>query len=991
MTRSGSHHSGRRCGRRSVRRSARRSVLPRALLVGLLGAAVFRGAAADTLLLEPSEDNTLYERNPTFSNGAGDHVFTGTDNSGFVDRALLRFDIAGSIAPGSIIQGVTLQLYMSRTVDGGSRATNLHVLLADWGEGFADANGEEGGGAPAYGGDATWLHREYPDLSWVDPGGDFSPAMSASTQVSGIGFYTWSTAQMAVDVQAWLDSPSSNHGWIVRGQETGGQTSKRFDSRSVSNLGQRPRLVIDYTPSGVVAGACCLPDESCVILEPGVCAAQGGTYRGDGTTCATDPCLGVPITVVIEPSRDNTMYDEGPGTLSNGAGEFFFAGMMDTFAKRRALIGFDFTPHIPAGAVISSATLTLRKTFGGSSAHDAYLHRLEKDWGEGASDAPGDEDAGAPAEAGDATWLHNLYPNEFWTNPGGDYDSVASASAYVAFEAFWSWSSPGMVDDIQSWVDDPGQNFGWILIGKETGDIITRKRYVSREGADVQYRPQLEVVFFVPPDPPNAGLPPVPVPPENPITEEKRVLGKVLFWEEQLSWNDSMACGTCHRPADGGIDPRFAVHPGFDLAFGSDDDILGSPGVRRADSLGSYYTDPVFGDDVQVTGRASQNYFGGLWGPKNFWDGRAEGTFLDPLTDEVAIENGGALENQALVPILSDVEMAFEQRSWADVTSKLAAATPLVLATDLPTDVQDALTTSPTYPDLFAAAFGDGAITPTRIAFAIATYERTLVADDTPWDRFVDGDGTALTPAQVAGADFVQNGACSACHGGPLFTSNSFRNIGLRPPEEDNGREGVTGDPNHRGRFKVPTLRNVGLRNRLMHTGQITDVADALRFYSMIGHTHYTENQDSTVVGGIPMTAQQRSEIEDFLVNGLTDPRVAGEAFPFDRPALSTEDPVGVEPPTASGTRLVASARPNPFREAVEISFALRAPGDVELSIYNAAGQLVSRRRVAGTAGRNSVRWDGRSAHGSAVAGGIYFARIEAPEGSAVGRLIRIQ
>ncbi|MBT8441678.1 MAG: cytochrome-c peroxidase, partial [Gammaproteobacteria bacterium] len=61
-----------------------------------------------------------------------------------------------------------------------------------------------------------------------------------------------------------------------------------------------------------------------------------------------------------------------------------------------------------------------------------------------------------------------------------------------------------------------------------------------------------------------AELPPVPVPAANPITEEKRVLGKILFWDEQLSSDDSIACGTCHIPSAGGADPRAGLHPGTD-------------------------------------------------------------------------------------------------------------------------------------------------------------------------------------------------------------------------------------------------------------------------------------------------------------------------------------------------------------------------------------------------------------------------------------------
>jgi cytochrome c peroxidase len=84
--------------------------------------------------------------------------------------------------------------------------------------------------------------------------------------------------------------------------------------------------------------------------------------------------------------------------------------------------------------------------------------------------------------------------------------------------------------------------------------------------------------------------------------------------------------------------------------------------------------------------------------------------------------------------------MASDGRTWADVTNKLAVVTPLARAANIPADMVAALIQSPSYPELFADAFGDTDITPNRIGMAIATYERTLVPDDTPWDRFMAGD-----------------------------------------------------------------------------------------------------------------------------------------------------------------------------------------------------------------------------------------------------------
>lgn len=383
------------------------------------------------------------------------------------------------------------------------------------------------------------------------------------------------------------------------------------------------------------------------------------------------------------------------------------------------------------------------------------------------------------------------------------------------------------------------------------------------------------------------ALPPVPVPAENPVTEPKRILGKILFWDEQLSSDHSVACGTCHLPEFGGGDPRPGAHPGADGSFGNADDVVGSPGVRRASALNVHTADPVFGTGLQVTGRHAPSFFGALFDVDTFWDGRARSAFADPQTGAPAIASGGALESQAVGPILSDVEMAHEDRSWDGVVAGLRVAVPLAMATDLPPDVAAALASGPSYPALFAAAFGDEAITASRIAFAIATYERTLVPDETPYDRFAAGDVAALTPAQRAGLAFLNGPACGPCHPAPNFSNGTFRNIGLRPPDEDLGRAIVTGLDADRGRFKVPALRNVGLKTHFMHDGRLTSLEQVLDFYQAInGQVHFPENQDPLVAGGIPIAPLTRVQLLDFLRNGLTDPRVANGTAPFDRPTL---------------------------------------------------------------------------------------------------------
>ena len=384
-----------------------------------------------------------------------------------------------------------------------------------------------------------------------------------------------------------------------------------------------------------------------------------------------------------------------------------------------------------------------------------------------------------------------------------------------------------------------------------------------------------------------AALPAVPVPAGNPVTEPKRVLGKILFWDEQLSSDNTIACGSCHRPASGGADPRVGRYPGTDK--GTIDDVLGSPGIVSLDSNGLQRHDPVFGDAVQVTPRTSPSFFGAIWAPEVFWDGRAGGEFRDPLSGAVALAAGGALENQALASLANDAEMAKAGRTWAELAAKLERATPLALATDLPPDARAALEQSPRYPDLFRAAFGDPAITPVRIAFAIATYERTLVADQTPWDRYMAGDTTALSPSELFGWRAMQDFHCINCHEPPLFTNNGFFNIGLRRIEYDRGRENVTHDPEDAGEVKVPSLRNVGLRPRFMHTGEFGTIGAAVSFYRTTPALVGRDDIPGAGIYAFNMGPVTEADLRAFLSTALTDPRVRDETFPFDRPRLRSE------------------------------------------------------------------------------------------------------
>lgn len=388
-----------------------------------------------------------------------------------------------------------------------------------------------------------------------------------------------------------------------------------------------------------------------------------------------------------------------------------------------------------------------------------------------------------------------------------------------------------------------------------------------------------------------AALPPVPVPAGNPITEPKRVLGKILFWDEQLSADSTVACATCHMPSRGGTDPRRARQPGPDGLINTADDIFASPGVVRSDVFENYLRDQVFGALPQITSRTANSMINAAYAPSLFWDGRAASQFVDPVTGLVVLNNNAALESQAAGPPASSVEMGHDGIDWPRITAKLQSAQPLALATSHPPDVAAVLGPGPSYPDLFTAAFGDGEITAARVAMAIATYERTLIADDTPWDRFQAGNATAMTPGQIAGWNFFQTSACNVCHVAPLFTDNSFRNIGVRPPPEDFGRQIVTGNPADRGRFKVPGLRNVGLKNSFMHNGDMTTLTEVIQFYTRAPGARQMFQGNLDPLMPVPVPPNVAPALQDFLTNALTDARVRDEVFPFDRPTLFTQRP----------------------------------------------------------------------------------------------------
>ena len=205
-------------------------------------------AQSQTEVLVSVDDNTLIQATSgVFSAGAAQYFFAGrvgVNGEGTLRRGALRFDLS-SLPVNATIQSVSLRLYCSAVGLPNQFPIALKRLLAPWGEAGSVAFG--GGGAPPEPGDATWVHRFFPNEFWTAPGGDFVQTASATRNVGAVGFYTWnSTPALVADVQGWVTSPATNHGWLVQGNETTLQSAKRFDSREAGPT-TRPQLTVIYT------------------------------------------------------------------------------------------------------------------------------------------------------------------------------------------------------------------------------------------------------------------------------------------------------------------------------------------------------------------------------------------------------------------------------------------------------------------------------------------------------------------------------------------------------------------------------------------------------------------------------------------------------------------------------------------------------------------------------------------------------------------------
>jgi cytochrome c peroxidase len=240
------------------------------------------------------------------------------------------------------------------------------------------------------------------------------------------------------------------------------------------------------------------------------------------------------------------------------------------------------------------------------------------------------------------------------------------------------------------------------------------------------------------------------------------------------------------------------------------------------------------GVDGKKGTRSAPSLFNVAYSRFLFWDGRAK-----------------SLEEQALVPLQSPTEMDMRLDALEKKLNDLAE-----------------------YRRQFQAVFA-GEVTATRMAQAIAAYERTIVSRDTPFDRWLKGDKKALAPAAVRGMTlFYGQARCALCHKGPNLADDDFHNIGiLDDGKQDPGRRGVTDKQADQGKFKTPTLREIGHTAPYMHNGRFKTLLEVVQHYNFGGVTDEANDYRDEQLRVLYLSEEQANDLVTFLMEGLTTQR----------------------------------------------------------------------------------------------------------------------
>jgi len=209
----------------------------------------------------------------------------------------------------------------------------------------------------------------------------------------------------------------------------------------------------------------------------------------------------------LNPSADTSLLENFPDNNFGGQA-WFNSGTTQNGPRNRGLVRFDPASQIPAGSIINSVSLQLevvRQPVDGDAPSTFELHRMLRDWGEGTGTGQPPM-LGRLALAGEANWSYPFAGGAPWAAPGGlpgvDFADLGSGDTYVYGTGLspYTWdSTPEMIADLQLWVDQPSQNFGWMLISRSEAERFSARRFGSRE--DGLRSPILTIDFTPVPEP----------------------------------------------------------------------------------------------------------------------------------------------------------------------------------------------------------------------------------------------------------------------------------------------------------------------------------------------------------------------------------------------------------------------------------------------------------------------------------------------------------
>ena len=299
--------------------------------------------------------------------------------------------------------------------------------------------------------------------------------------------------------------------------------------------------------------------------------------------------------------------------------------------------------------------------------------------------------------------------------------------------------------------------------------------------------------------------------------DELGTLGRVLFYDQQLSVNNTISCASCHKQALAFSDERQ-----FSRGFNNRLTSRNSMPIQNLSAGVNFFSDDTFFEGTIIVPSTASGLF---------WDGRG----VDPA-------------NSLLLPVVNHIEMGIDDLN--KLSEKLSEVSY--------------------YPSLFHSAFGDERITPERLGIALQAFTHSITSNNTKFDRRFIEQGELLSGQELVGMQlFMDKYDCNSCHQiqdpqGYIF-AGTFANIGLETTYEDGGLELTTGRTSDNGKFKIPSLRNVALTAPYMHDGRFETLEEVVEHYNTGVET--SPNLDPRLKN--PDGSAKRPEISEIEVQAI--------------------------------------------------------------------------------------------------------------------------